>query len=362
MGNLCVSSEETKRDRALRSQLDKAEKGDTKVKKLLLLGAGGSGKSTFFKQLRIIHGDGLDRQENTYREIIYSNIVSGMKTLVEKSQEFNDTGPDLGTVMDPANQDAADYILKFDEDQFESERQQLEKYITQLWNDPGVQKTWNLRARFQIQDSAEHFFNDIRRITEPNFTPTDEDVLLARIRTTGIVDQEFSIKGNRFQVYDVGGQRNERKKWIHCFDGVTGVIFLAALSAYDQTLYEDDKTNRMKEALDLFKQICNSRWFMDASMILFLNKKDLFEKKIKVVPITVCFKDYKGLPHDDWESRQFIKEKFEAQNGIEGKAKPPHKEIYVHYTCAISKGQVEQIFNSVQRTIIMANLDRAALI
>jgi len=361
MGNLCVTSEEAKRDRELKRELEKNEKKDNKVKKLLLLGAGGSGKSTFFKQLRIIHGDGVDNQENTYREIIYSNIITGMKMLVDVSSHLNDSSPDLLSQIDPSNREAADALSKFDEDQFEQSRDFVCKTIIALWEDQGIQNTWENRAKFQIQDSAKHFFDHINRITEPAYTPTDEDVLLARIRTTGIVDQEFEIKGNRFQVYDVGGQRNERKKWIHCFDGVTGVIFLAALSAYDQTLYEDDKTNRMKEALDLFKQICNSRWFMDASMILFLNKKDLFEEKIQKVPITVCFKDYTGPPHDDWESRTYIKEQFEAMNGI-GQQKQPHKEIFVHYTCAINRDQVSKIFNSVQRTIITANLERAALI
>ncbi|CAN0403236.1 unnamed protein product, partial [Hapterophycus canaliculatus] len=84
-------------------------------------------------------------------------------------------------------------------------------------------------------------------------------------------------------MYDVGGQRNERKKWIHCFDNVTAVIFVAALSEYDQCLFEDASTNRMIEAMDLFNEICNNRFFSESSMILFLNKKDLFAEKIQRV-------------------------------------------------------------------------------
>lgn len=365
MGNLCSQTEEQKRNNKLKSQLQNNRKEDNKVKKLLLLGAGGSGKSTFFKQLRILHGSGIEtnEMENTYKEIIYSNIVSGMKTLIEQAEEFTDHDKTLNTAIDPSNQKRADYVIKLDEDNFETQRQEIEDAITHLWKDDGIQRTWDLKSKFQIQDSAAHFFKHINRITEPNYTPTDQDVLLARIRTTGIVDQEFEIKNNRFQVYDVGGQRNERKKWIHCFDGVTGVIFLAALSAYDQTLYEDDKTNRMKEALDLFKQICNSRWFADASMILFLNKQDLFKEKVQKVPITTCFSDYPGAPHDEYESRAYIKEKFESQNGIgDGKVGKKHKQIYTHFTCAIDRDKVNQIFNSVQQTIITANLQRAALI
>jgi len=40
---------------------------------------------------------------------------------------------------------------------------------------------------------------------------------------------------------DIGGQRSERKKWIHCFEGVTAIIFLVALSEYDLSLAEDQE-------------------------------------------------------------------------------------------------------------------------
>jgi hypothetical protein len=92
----------------------------------------------------------------------------------------------------------------------------------------------------------------------------------------------------------VGGQRSERKKWIHCFEDVTAIIFFVALSEYDQVLYEDEKTNRMHESLRLFESVCNNCWFVHTAFILFLNKKDLFEEKIKRRPLTICFPEYKG--------------------------------------------------------------------
>lgn len=97
-----------------------------------------------------------------------------------------------------------------------------------------------------------------------------------------------------FRMFDVGGQRSERKKWIHCFEGVTAIIFCVALSGYDLVLAEDEEMNRMIESMKLFDSICNSKWFVETSIILFLNKKDLFEEKIVRSPLTICFPEYSG--------------------------------------------------------------------
>jgi len=262
-----------------------------------------------------------------------------------------------------ANEQHSKFISGFEEDTFAENRDAVARAITALWKDPAIQAVWAKRAKFQIQDSAEYFFTNISRITEKGYVPNDEDVLLARIRTTGIVEQEFTVKGNKFQVFDVGGQRNERK-WIHCFEKVTGVIFLAALSVYDQTLYEDDSTNRMKEALDLFKQICNSRWFKETAMILFLNKKDLFSQKIKTTPLTVCFKEFSGHANDEIETREYIKEQFKKLNQPvkQTNGRSEKKPLFCHYTCAIDRNSMERIFRDVQNVIIHSNLKKAALI
>lgn len=50
----------------------------------------------------------------------------------------------------------------------------------------------------------------------------------------------------------------------------------------------------MHESLKLFDSICNNKWFKDTSIILFLNKKDLFEIKISKSPLAICFPEYAG--------------------------------------------------------------------
>lgn len=112
-------------------------------------------------------------------------------------------------------------------------------------------------------DSTLHaysYFNKIAEIGAPGYIPSVEDVLRSRVRTSGIVEELYNIGGVDFAIYDVGGQRNERKKWIHCFDAVQAVVFVASLSEYDQVLYEDHGVNRMVEAMELFSEIANSKW------------------------------------------------------------------------------------------------------
>lgn len=62
-----------------------------------------------------------------------------------------------------------------------------------------------------------------------------------------------------FSMFDVGGQRDERRKWIQCFNDVTAIIFVTACSSYNMVLREDPTQNRLRESLDLFKSIWNNR-------------------------------------------------------------------------------------------------------
>lgn len=142
-----------------------------------------------------------------------------------------------GTVK-PENEDAYRYLLSDFKEEVVEEK--LGTLLKQLWQDPGVRTAYDHRSDFQLSDSAEYFFDKLDEIMQRGYIPNEQDVLRSRVRTTGIVENEFLVDGNVFRMFDVGGQRNERKKWIHCFEKVTAVIFVAAISEYDQKLYEDE--------------------------------------------------------------------------------------------------------------------------
>jgi len=208
---------------------------------------------------------------------------------------------------------------------------------------------YSRRSEFQLFDAANYFFSKIRDIGREGYVPIYEDILRIRVRTTGIFETEFKIDGTKFKMFDVGGQRNERKKWIHCFEGVTAVLFVVAISEYDQNCYEDEKTNRMEEAMTLFAEICNSHWFENTNMILFLNKRDLFEDKIKRVPLKVCFKEFTGAS-DYKAGTEYIKDQFVALN------KKKQKLVYTHITCATDSTNVQKVFNAVKDIVIRDTL------
>ena len=106
--------------------------------------------------------------------------------------------------------------------------------LKRLWADSGVQACFERGNEYQLNDSAKYFLDKIDIVSQPGFNPDDQDILRTRVRTTGIIEINFTLKGMNFRVFDVGGQRSERKKWIHCFEDVTAIIFIVALSEYDQ--------------------------------------------------------------------------------------------------------------------------------
>jgi guanine nucleotide-binding protein subunit alpha len=112
--------------------------------------------------------------------------------------------------------------------------------VRNLWRDNGVKQAVSRSREFQLNDSAVYYFNSIDRMAAPDYLPTDQDILRSRVKTTGITETTFKVGELTYKLFDVGGQRSERKKWIHCFENVTALVFLVSLSEYDQMLYEDE--------------------------------------------------------------------------------------------------------------------------
>lgn len=351
---VCLSSEdkETKaRNDEIDNQLKKDKVAARNEVKMLLLGAGESGKSTILKQMQLIHGAGYSNEEReAFKEIIFSNTVQSMRVIIDAMKMMNIS---LGN---EANEKYIETILalpsQIETDSFPTEAHAA---IKALWEDSGIQASYARRTEYQLNDSAKYYFEAVDRIAESAFSPTDQDILRSRVKTTGITETTFHIGELNYKLFDVGGQRSERKKWIHCFENVTAIVFMAAISEYDQVLVEDETTNRLQEALTLFDSICNSKWFVKTSIILFLNKIDLFSDKLARSPLNAAFPDYEG--DSSYESAsQFLVNKFTELNQSET------KQIYTHLTCATDTSQIKFVMAAVNDIIIQANLRDCGLL
>nr|CDJ84056.1 Guanine nucleotide binding protein (G-protein) domain containing protein [Haemonchus contortus] len=335
-------------------ELERKSNGNME-QKLLLLGPGESGKSTCLKQLKILHANGYSEQEIQEKKfVVYMNIVQAMSALLEAK----DT---LGIPFDNSSMEIHGKLVRkvyASGCEFIEWSPELQSAIRELWADGGIRKTYTKRNTFHLSESAEYFFNDLDRISKKNYKPSLLDILHTRVPTSGVVQFYFTMKGINFEVFDVGGQRSERRKWIHCFDNVNAVIYVAAISEYDQVLREDNKTNRLKEALLLFDGVINNQYFKDVSVILFLNKKDLFAEKILYVSLKVCFESYDAERDGTGyaASVAYIRRRFE--NALTKHAKKP----YVHETCATDTNQVQVVINSVIDTIVQENLKDTGMI
>ncbi|KAI9312247.1 G protein alpha subunit [Dichotomocladium elegans] len=351
---LCISSE-IREERAQSQRIDKMIEEDSKKRKreckILLLGSGESGKSTIVKQMKIIHQSGYSDDElYAWRPTVYRNVVESAQSLVAAVDKFH------YCFEIPENEGYARLIAESD---LVSPDYRLPagfvEAVMSVWDDPIVPTLLDEKgSQFYLMDSAPYFFEQVERIGEPDYKPNVQDVLRARSKSTGITETRFKMGQMSIHMFDVGGQRSERKKWIHCFEAVTSIIFCVALSEYDQVLLEESRQNRMVESLVLFESVVNSRWFLRTSIILFLNKIDLFRAKLPRVPLEKYFPEYGGGP-DPAKAAKYILWRFTQTN----RAK---LNIYPHLTQATDTSNIRLVFAAIKETILQNALKDSGIL
>jgi len=229
--------------------------------------------------------------------------------------------------------------------------------LLEFWNCDAIQKAYSRRNEYWLLDSFSYYIKNLERFCEDDYLPTEEDSVMARIRTTGIVVTQLEQKIAKededepdqlvFKVVDVGGQRNERKKWIHCFDDVKAILYCVNLAGYNQVLFEDSTKNRMHESLELFSKVVSNKLFEQTPLFLFLNKKDLFETMVKEQDISCAFGDYKG-GCELGPALAFIQDQFRSQ--VPGK-----KELNIQVVSASWKRDIRCAFEEVKKTLYDVN-------
>ncbi|XP_075249989.1 guanine nucleotide-binding protein subunit alpha-14-like [Convolutriloba macropyga] len=366
----CAAEKESgTQDRKIEENLKADKQKSGNVVKTLILGTGESGKSTFVKQLRIIldpayekgkSGGYSSEERSRYAPVIVQNVYQALANLQDAMDALRikyERTENSKNIQDYAHQVSSDNLRMSPEDATK---------IKKIWNDKGIQNAYNKRSEFQLADCCKYFMESLDRIGSHGYTPNNDDIVHCRMKTTGILEYRYNVKGTEFMFIDVGGQRAERRKWIHSFEIVTSVIFLASLSDYDLKLAESKTDeNRMRESLKLFEYIANHNAFQSTLIIVFLNKRDLFEEKFSASDFDKHFPEFKEWRKEEGQSKsmesclQFIEKLYTKK--LKNKDNPDQKVIF-HKTVATNTSAICDVFNNIKQELIASSLRKAGLL
>ncbi|EED84472.1 candidate G-protein alpha subunit [Postia placenta Mad-698-R] len=263
--------------------------------------------------------------------------------------------------------------------------------MIRLWNDETIKallKSLNIR----LADQPGFFLDCLDRVTSPRYVPTDDDILRARLKTLGVTEYRFTIKegtlggvSRDWKIFDVGGHRSLVAAWAPYFDDMNAIIFLAPISCFDQMLEEDPTVNRLEDSVLLWKSIVSNPLLAKTSIVLFLNKIDIFKAKLEAgVQLGKYIVSYGNRPNDfestsSCESLAYphgrakgadldgtammihadLKRKF-AQ--IHKDKSPELRSFYCHFTTVTNTKSTQHILFDVQDTVVVKNLKNSSLI
>ncbi|KYR00208.1 G-protein subunit alpha 9 [Tieghemostelium lacteum] len=336
----CGASIESKESKLIDKDLANERKIMYREMKLLLLGTGDSGKSTIAKQMRYIHTTGFNEDEiSNFKDILQQNVLSCINILCRQILEHD-------LKLDSENKTLLEKVDYFSEiNPFELPlTSDLGKEIEMVWSNEQIKKFYVDVGRIFLPEVAGYCLSQVARISTDDFKPNEEDILKCRQRTTGMKETVFTVEDVKFRLLDVGGQKNERRKWIHYFEDVKTIIFCASLSDYDIDLAEEAGINRMHDSLKLWEEIINNPFFKNTSVVLFLNKNDIFKEKISRIPLTKCFPEYPG-PNDYDKALEYIRNKYFV-------CVPAGRSVLAHVTTATDRENITVVFDAVRRTVI----------
>lgn len=315
--------------------------------RVLVLGTAGCGKSTFARQMKILYCEGFSDDEMfNYKTILVQNLLLGIRDLINLCAE--DESVDLDK-----HKKLVKYFKRINPYTTQLDDEVLEK-VQSIWEDTDIITVGSkLPKKSEYSESLNYVLKNLKRISSNDWEPTNEDILHVRQRTTGIVETKFDAGKYNWSLIDVGGQKVERRKWIHSQQNVNAMIYFASLDEYDVQNEEIGKSG-IEESLEVWKETVNSELFeRNFPVILFLNKRDLLDNKLKKTPLKKVYKNYKGKTPEN--AVEFIRNMFVESANIQ------KERIYTHATCAIDTNQMGVVFNSVM-DFIYRERDRKSVV
>ncbi|KAG1859132.1 guanine nucleotide binding protein, alpha subunit [Suillus tomentosus] len=238
--------------------------------------------------------------------------------------------------------------------------------IMALWNDRLVREVLR-RRKIRLEESSGFFLNDLDRVTALNYTPNDDDVLRARLKTVGVSEYRCEMEavagresGTEWRIVDVGGSRSQVPTWVPFFDDVDAIIFLAPISSFDQVLAEDRSVNRLEDSVLLWKAVCSNKLLANVDLVLFLNKCDILDAKLTSgIRLSKYVRSYGDRPNDMETASKYFRSKFSA---IHREYSPLPRKFYGFCTTVTDTTTTAGILASVRDMVVRRHLKQSRLL
>ncbi|KAJ7735552.1 guanine nucleotide binding protein, alpha subunit [Mycena maculata] len=237
--------------------------------------------------------------------------------------------------------------------------------MQRLWGHPMV-RTILASQGIRLHESAGFFLDDLDTICAPRYVPTDDHVLRARLKTLGVSEHRMRLTDpqggitRQFHIFDVGGQRSMRPKWVPYFDDVDAIIFLAPISAFDQALAEDPRINRLADSVELWTAVISNKLLQNTNVILFLNKVDIMQAKLTSgIKLVEYCPTYGRRPNDFDSASRFLKKQFST---ILKQSSPSPRIFYCHLTNVIDVKSTTYVLAGIKDQMMRFNLKESNLI
>lgn len=287
---------------------------------------------------------------------IYTNLLKALQRLIKAAPKTGVNSPDLGRKIHIMYKHEKRILSNSSGTSSHVEHgtstSEVLQNVRELFYEEDVQMIYQkVREQFyNLYQFELYFLNHIERICSPDFTPGPMDMLCSNyFRNSPVLEFIIKYSGLHFHFVNLlHGSRN----WIHFFQDTLALVFVVPIADYDKRSHVDPHKWKLRETLEVFNEVCNSRFFSDTSVCLFFNNVNEFREKLKTVDLRISFPEYAGGP-DFEKAIKFMSRKFNQLN------RWGNKRIYVHYLDEHDKKPeilMKEIFQDVKSIILHKNL------
>jgi len=329
--------------------------------RVLILGIAACGKSTFLKQIEFINSEQSDKEMETFSNseftpIFLQNVVTGCQELIQVCMK-----EDLG--MEEENMKHARFLININAVEVENTDTLFNK-IKAVWQDKAIQKVWERKNILPLQmKNMDNLMQNLDKVRHPDFVPTREDVLMIRLRTTGVAKFNFVANKVLWEFIDVGGQKPEREKWKMVIEeGIDAVVYMAAIDEYSLLTKQDNRTN-LEFSMAVFEETMKYEQLRSIPKLLFLNKMDLFDTSIQTEHGWTDFKKHFPDFHSDNLDEDTVRLATDHITSKFTKLLPADTFMdSVHAGCCLKIDYVTTIFETLKISVISKRLVGTGLV